>query len=44
MLVLTTALAVLALLICTGAVPNELPTDDTLPTWSDLEGYYELRW
>jgi len=38
MLILSAAMTVLALLILTGAVPNELPAEDTLPTWSDLEG------
>jgi len=38
MLVLTVALTVLALMICLGAVPNNLPIEDNLPTWNDLEG------
>ena len=38
MIVLTVGLTVLALMICSGAIPNELPIEDNLPTWNDLEG------
>jgi hypothetical protein len=38
MLILTAACIVLSLLVIVGAIPNELPIEDNLPTWNDLEG------